>query len=192
MSTTSLYRRLSRRETHSPLSGLAIVLALLAILALAYLGVEFVLRLLGRSALLVAPAQLAQAVTDAPGYPAGALIAGGIVAAVIGLILVIVAFSGSRRARHTLTSERAATVIDNEVIASALARHAAYAARISPDNTQVTVSHRRAIVRVTPASGLTVDRDAVSAAVDEQLAAYELEPSIRSRVIIESQGKVGA
>jgi hypothetical protein len=192
MSNTTLYRRLNRRETHSPLSGLAIVLAVLAILVLAYFGTEFALRLFGFAPLLAAPMTLAQGVIDAPTYPAPALIGGGIVAAVIGLILVIVALSGARRARHTLTSDRAATVIDNEVIASALARHAARAAHTSADNTSVTVSHRTAVVRVTPASGTEVDTAAVTAAVDEQLAAYDLKPSIRSRVIISNQGKVGA
>lgn len=192
MSTTHLYRRLNRRETHSPLSGLAIVLAVLAILVLAYLGTEFVLRAFGFAPLLVAPQAIAQAVVDAPAYPAWTLIAGGIVAAIIGLVLVIVAVTGARRARHTLTSERAATVIDNEVIASALARHAASAAHTSADNTSVSVSHRTAVVRVTPASGTAVDAAAVTAAVDEQLRSYDLKPSIRSRVIISTEGKVGA
>jgi hypothetical protein len=192
MSTTPLYRRLNRRETHSPLSGLAIVLAVLAILVLVYVGTEFVLRAFGFAPLLAAPQALAQAVVDAPTYPSWTLIAGGIVAAIVGLVLVIIALAGARRARHTLTSERAATVIDNEVIASALARHAARAAHTSADNTSVTVSHRTAVVRVTPASGTAVDAAAVTAAVDEQLRSYDLKPSIRSRVIISSQGKVGA
>ncbi|RFA10912.1 hypothetical protein B7R54_18135 [Subtercola boreus] len=192
MSTTSLYRRLNRRETHSPLSGLAIVLAVIAILVLAYLGVESVLRVLGAAPLLAAPATLAQGVTDAPSYPSWTLIAGGIVVALVGLVFVITAFSGARRARHTLTSERSATVIDNEVIASALARHAARAANISPDNTSVTVTHRTAVVHVTPASGSSVDKAAVASAVDEQLAAYALKPGIRSRIVISSNGKVGA
>ncbi|MEA9986143.1 MULTISPECIES: hypothetical protein [Subtercola] len=187
-----LYRRLLRRETHSPKSGLAIVLAVIAILMLVYVGTECVLRLLGQPALLVAPARLAQAVIDAPTYPAGALIAGGIVAAVIGVALVIGAFGGGRRARHTLPGSRAATVVDNEVIASALARHAAKAAHASADNTMVSVSHRTAVVRLTPTSGRPVDRDAVVRAVDEQLASYEVKPGIRSRVIIREHGKVGA
>lgn len=192
MTTDSLYRRLRRRETHEPLSGLAVVLAIVAVLVLAYLGTESVLRLIGQPPLLVSPARLAQGVTDAPGYPVGALVGGGLVAALIGLILIVTALSHPRRARHILPSERAAIVVDNEVVASALARHAARAARTSPDNTTVTVSHRTAVVRVTPTTGTPVDIAAVTTAVDEQLAGFALQPGIRSRVVIEKQGKVGA
>ena len=87
---------------------------------------------------------------------------------------------------------RAAVVADDEVIASALARHAARAANTNPDNTLVSVSARQAIVRLTPTSGTPVQREAVADAVREQLAALELTTPVRCSVIIASSGKVGA
>ena len=63
------YRRIGRRETHSPRSLLAIVLAVLLIVTLAWVGTEIVIALLGAPALLVAPVDMFTAtmnLTDAP------------------------------------------------------------------------------------------------------------------------------
>ena len=50
MSTpTSLYSRISRRETHSPRSLLAIILAVLLIIVAAWIGTEIVLSLLAQA-----------------------------------------------------------------------------------------------------------------------------------------------
>jgi hypothetical protein len=57
---------------------------------------------------------------------------------------------------------------------------------------RVSVSHREAVVRVTPTSGLPVDGASVVAAVDEQLHGYSLRRSIRSKIIVAESGKVGA
>ena len=83
-------------------------------------------------------------------------------------------------------------IADNEVIASALARAAADAGDVDPDNSVVTVSHRRAVVTLTPTSGIGVSRTGVEEAVAEQLDDYGLRPSVRPRIIIEATGKVGA
>jgi hypothetical protein len=57
-SFSGIYRRVSRRETHSPRSLVAIVLAVVLILVLAWIGTEIVLALLGAPALLVAPVDM--------------------------------------------------------------------------------------------------------------------------------------
>src|SRR5690606_30612946 len=111
--------------------------------------------------------------------PAGLLIGVGVILMIIGLLLVIAALKPGRRARHQLVAARAAVVADDEVIASALARHAARAANVNPDNTLVSVSARRAIVRLTPTSGTPVHHEAVTNAVEEQLAALELTTPVR-------------
>jgi hypothetical protein len=187
--TTALYRRLIRRETHSPKSVLA--LASLVVLVCLWFGTELVLSLLGRPALLVAPVDALVSASRLGEVIPGVLAAIGVVVAVIGLILIIASLSAGRRARHSIDSERAATVVDNEVIASALARHASAAGRVSPDNARVTVSHRRAEVHLTPSSGTPTDRDSVSAAVAEQLSGYGLKPAVSQKVVIDAVGRVG-
>ncbi|PPF92656.1 hypothetical protein C5C19_19080, partial [Pseudoclavibacter sp. RFBH5] len=87
---------------------------------------------------------------------------------------------------------RTATVADNAVIASALARHAARAGHVSPDNVTVSVSHRRADVRLVPASGVPVDAASIEAAVTRQLEQYELTPRVTAKVRVAENGKVGA
>lgn len=190
--TTVLYRRLRRREMHSPKSVLAITLAVLVILTCIWLGVELVLSLLGQPALLVAPTDMlaspAVLETVLPGILAGI----GIAVALVGVLLILAALTAGRRARHILDTERAVTVVDNDVIASALARHAARAGNTDPDNARVTVSHRTAEVHLTPPSGSRIDRDLVAVAIDEQLAAYGLRPAVKSKILLSSTGKVGA
>ncbi|MBS3179333.1 MULTISPECIES: DUF6286 domain-containing protein [unclassified Pseudoclavibacter] len=193
MSTnTSLYSRLSRRETHSPRSALAITLAVLLILVAAWIGTEIVLSLLALPALLVAPADMFASALGVLEQPAQYVGIAGVVVAIIGLVLLIAGLAPGRRARHTLTSTRTATVADNAVIASALARHAAHAGNVSPDNVTVSVSHRRADVHLTPASGLPVDASAITAAVNQQLQQYELTPRVTAKVRVAENGKVGA
>jgi hypothetical protein len=188
----SVYRRVSRRETHSPRSLLAIVLAVVLILVFAWVGTEIVLALVGAPALLVSPASMFGAVLDPSAAPAGALAAGGIVAALIGIVFIVAAVAPGRRARHLLAAGRAATVVDNEVIASALARHASLAADVDPDNARVSVSHRRAVVHLTPTSGVPVDHAGVTDVVTRQLESYGLRPRVTTRVLIPHDGKVGA
>ncbi|MCS5723053.1 DUF6286 domain-containing protein [Herbiconiux sp. CPCC 203407] len=187
-----VYRRIIRRETHSPRSLVAIVLAALLILALAWVGTEIVIALLGAPALLVAPVDMFTSTVGLADAPAAIVAAAGIGAAVIGLVLVIVALSPGRRARHVLASERTAVVVDNEVIASALARHASFAGNVDPDNASVSVSHRRAVVHLTPTSGIPVDRDEVTAETERRLAGYGLSPAVTARVHIAESGRIGA
>ena len=188
----ALYARISRRETHSPRSLLAIVLAVVLIIVFAWVGTEVVIALLGLPALLVAPSDMFVSALGLAEQPAAIVAAAGIVVAVIGLVLIILSLSPGRRARHVIDTERAATVVDNEVIASALARHASYAGNVDPDNTTVSVSHRRAVVDLTPTSGIPANRDDVTEAVTAQLDAYGLRPTVRARVQIAEKAKVGA
>ncbi|SMG19455.1 DUF6286 domain-containing protein [Agreia pratensis] len=191
-SNQALYARIARRETHSSRSMLAIVLAIILIVVFAWAGTEVVIALLGLPALLVAPSDMFASAVGLAEQPAALVATAGIVAAVAGLVLIITSLSPGRRARHLIDTERAVTVVDNEVIASALARHASYAGNVDPDNATVSVSHRLGVVDLTPASGIPADRDAVTRAVTEQLDSYGLRPTVRARVRIAEKGKVGA
>jgi hypothetical protein len=190
-STHATYARIIRRETHSPRSLLAIILAIVVIVVVAWIGTEIVLSLLGQPALLIAPAGMLTSTLGLIDAPQGVVVAAGVVAAVIGLVLIVVALSPGRRARHVLDTERAATVVDDEVIASALARHASRVGNVDPDNVTVSVSHRRAVVHVTPTSGTPVNPDRIAETVTGQLESYRLHPTVAARVQIAEKAEVG-
>lgn len=191
MSTPYSYRRVLRREMYSPRSVLAIAVSVVVIVLCAYVGTEIILSILNQRALLAAPQDMLATLATLGSAPVALPIGIGSALMIIGLLLVIAALKPGRRARHQLVASRAAVVADDEVIASALARHAARAANANPDNTIVSVSRRQAIVRLTPTSGTPVHSDAVANAVQEQLAAFELTAPVRSSVVIAPSGKVG-
>jgi hypothetical protein len=84
-------------------------------------------------------------------------------------------------------------IVDDEVIASGLARQAASAARIDPNNVRVTVSRRNVEVRLVPTSGAPVDPVDVSRAVKAELESYGSEPPLRpARIQVEPRGRVAA
>ncbi|MCS5734591.1 DUF6286 domain-containing protein [Herbiconiux daphne] len=186
------YKRLLRRESHSPRSTLAIVLAIVGIVACLYAATEIVLHLLGVAPLLAAPADIAAAIASISSVETWLLVVAGAVVALIGLWLVIVAIAPGRRARHRLVTERSAVVVDDEVIASALARTASRAALVSPDGVRASVSRRSAVVTMTPRSGQPIDRAAAAEAVQRELDESGLAPTLRSRTTIEKRGVVGA
>ncbi|WP_043675399.1 DUF6286 domain-containing protein [Clavibacter michiganensis] len=191
MSTDSTYRRLVRRETHSSRSGIAVTLAVILILVLAWLGTEAVLQAVGAAPLLVAPADAVTASLDAVSAPAGWLVAAGVVAALVGLVLVVVGLKPGRRGRRGASSARTAAVVDDRVIARSLARTASYAGGVSPEQVDVSVAHRTALVRLTPTSGRTTDVHAVEEAVRAELAGYDYAPALTAKVSLAQEGKVG-
>ncbi|MCI0158733.1 DUF6286 domain-containing protein [Leifsonia shinshuensis] len=190
--TGSIHARIQRRETHSPRAILAIVIATILILVFAWLALELMLSLLHLPALLVAPTDMLTATARLATYPPAVVASAAVLVTVIGLVLIIAALAPGRRARHLIDTERAVTVVDNEVIASALARTAAEAGGVARDNALVTVSYRRAVIRITPTSGVPVSFAAVTEAVTEQLQSFGLRPPVTARVVIDAAGKVGA
>jgi len=192
MSTQSVYSRIKHRETTSPRATLAITLAFIIIVLIAYAVTETILSLVEQPPLLANPEGMGTALVNVPTYLAGVMIAVGIIGAMIGLILMIAAVKPGRRARHVLDSDRVAVVVDDEVIGSALARHASYQGNIDPDNARVSVTRRGAVVRLTPASGTSIAVPAVNQVVTEQLDGYGLRPTLRSKVVVDERGKVGA
>jgi phosphatidylglycerophosphatase A len=180
-----------RRELHSPKSGLAITLAVIAVVALAWVGTESVVAALSRPALLLSPAAMASDVRALSSVQQGVLIAGGAVVAIIGLVLVIASLTAGRRGRHVIDAEDTAAVVNDEVIGSALVRAAAQAAGISPDRAVATVGRTSATVRITPASGVPVDRAAIQSAVASAADGFGLSPRIRTRVAVETKGRIG-
>ena len=191
-STTSLHRRVLRRESHAARATPAIVVAVLAIIALAWLGTECVLAALGQRALLLSPATMVADIAGLPSVAAGALIAVAAGVAVVGLILLLIGLSAARLSRHVLPNDRAAIVVHDEMIASALVRSASSVAATDPDRAVAGVGRRRAVVRLTPTTGMRIDTRAVQDDLAERLRQYALKPTLNARVVITKQGKVGA
>lgn len=192
MKREKLYRRILRRETHSPRTTAAIMVVSLVVLALAWCTVEIVLSLAGQPALLVAPADAVQTTVRLDRVPQGSLILFGIIAAIVGILLIVAAVSPGQRARHHRVTDRSAVVVDNRVIASVFAARAASAAGVSPDQVRASVGRRRSEVRIVPTTGIPVHAAAVQAAVSTASDNDELRPQVRSRVTVATQGVVGA
>ena len=190
MTNSALYRRLVRRETHSPRSGLAIAIAVLLILVFAWLGTESVLAALGQPALLVAPEDAVTAVLGATSAAIPILTAAGVAAAIIGLVLIVLSLAPARRGRRGGEANRTAAVVDDRVIAQSLARTASYAGEISPEQVRVSIGTRAARVDITPTTGRALDRKQVQEAVDADLAGYDYRPALRARVHISEKGTV--
>jgi len=189
-SPDALYRRVLRRETHSSRSGSAIALAILLILLFAWLGTEAVLAVLGQPALLVAPQDGAAALLGAAGAPIALTAAAGAVLAVVGLVLLVLSFAPGRRGRRSAGIDRTAVVVDDRVIAQSVARAAAYAGGIDPDQVQVSVGRRRVGVVVQRTSGVSTDAASIREAVDAELSGYDVSPALTGRVRLSEKGAV--
>lgn len=185
----SIHRRLIRRETHSSRSGVVVVVLLLVLLAAAYVGTEAVLAALGRHALLFSPLDVLQVLAEAPGI---AVLVAGLVSAVVGVALLVLAFAPGRRGRHTLTDPRTAVVVDDRVVAASLARTARLAGGLSSSQVSAWVSRRDARVTITPASGALADVETVLAASSTELAELDYRPPITADVRVDRSGRIGA
>jgi len=192
MSTSTTYRRILRRETHSSRSGVAVTLAVLLILVFAWIGTESVLAAVGTAPLLVAPADAASAVLGAAGAPVGTLTAIGVVVAIIGLVLIVVSLAPGRRGRRAAGADRTAAVVDDRVIARSLARTASFAGDVHPDRVTVSVGKKVALVEIDPVSGRTADLRSIEEAVRDEITGYDYTPTLRPRVKLSTKkGKVG-
>ncbi|NIJ05009.1 DUF6286 domain-containing protein [Frigoribacterium faeni] len=192
MSTSTTYRRILRRETHSSRSGIAVTLAVLLVLVFAWIGTESVLAAVGTAPLLVAPADAASAVLGAAGAPVGTLTAIGIVVAIVGLVLIVVSLAPGRRGRRAAGADRTAAVVDDRVIARSLARTASFAGDVHPDRVSVSVGKKVALVEIDPVSGRTADLRSIEEAVRDEISGYDYTPALRPRVKLSTKkGKVG-
>ncbi|MGY3263488.1 hypothetical protein [Frigoribacterium sp. 2355] len=192
MSTASLYKRIVRRETHSSRAGIAITLAVLLIVVLAWIGTEAVLAAVGTAPLLLAPTDLVGSTLDAASAPVGVLTAVAVVVALIGLVLIVVSLAPGRRGRRGAKAERTVAVVDDRVIARSLARTASYAGDVDPSQVSVSVGKRSALIEVTRTSGRQTDVRSIDEAVRDELGAYDFSPALRHKVKLSEKGTVGS
>lgn len=185
-------KKLIRRETHSSRAGLSIAVALVLLAVFLWLGTESVLALLGLAPLLASPWQLASAtVTAAGAVDRGELTAAGTAAAVLGLTLLVAALKGGRKGRRGIAADRAAVVVDDQVIAAAVSRQVQRAAKLAPEQVSTTVSRSRVQVMVTPTSGAPLDRDTVAAAAATEIDACRPVRKVTTDVRIAAEGALG-
>jgi hypothetical protein len=188
-------RKVVRRETHSSRASVSVVAAVLVMGLAGYGLLESAVHAIGQPAWLIEPQLAAERIVALPaGLPPLLLGAGGAVVAMVGLFFLLNAVLPGRRARHVLNSgdSSIAVVMDDEVIASALARSARLAANVTPEQVMVVVSQRQVIVNVRPTSGIPVTEQAVLAAVDDELREMSLDPLPEVRVNVSSAGVIGA
>lgn len=184
------YGRFLRRETHRSRSAAEIVVLTVIALVAAYVGTEAVLAVLGAAPLLIAPSDLLAALVGVGELATGALIGIAVGTGLLALILLVLALAPGARARHTIADDRLAVVVDDGVIASALARSARTIARSRREDTSASIGRRTAVVSITPASGIGVDRDAVQKALDEELERIAPQPATRASVRIADSGRI--
>ncbi|MCO4262946.1 DUF6286 domain-containing protein [Pseudarthrobacter sp. MDT3-26] len=193
-------RRVVYRETHSSRAAVATVAAVLVMGLAGYGLLESAVHAIGQPAWLIEPQLAAERIVALPaGIPPLLLGASGGVVAMVGLFFLLNAVLPGRRARHVLngttlngTGNSSAVVVDDEVIASALARSARLAANVTPEQVMVVVSRRQIIVNVRPTSGVPVAEAAVLAAVQDELSGMSLVPVPDVRVNISTVGVIGA
>ncbi|MCX8453511.1 hypothetical protein [Paenarthrobacter ureafaciens] len=192
MSKDVTIRRLVRRETHSSRAVPSIVVASLLMVASLWLALESVLWLLKDQPLLASPAEMFRWVIELPANttPTG-LVASGAGLGILALVLFGLAFGRGRRQRRTLVSQRAAVVVDHEVIAAAVSRKVRRAAGLAPGQVTTTVGGRSVRVQVRPTSGEPLVPADIQSTVDGELAAYALDRPVRSSVNILNEGAVG-
>lgn len=184
--------RVLRRETHSsraPWVGIAaVVVSVLAIYAL----LESVLRAVGQPPWLADPLTAARNLANLPQGISPVLLGSiGALLMLVGLVFFFNAVLPGRRARHIIEDPRAAVVVDDEVVASALARRARTAAGVTREQVMVVVSRDIVQVNVRPTSGIPCDEFTVQSAVEAELDAMALVPRPSVRVLLAPMGVVG-
>lgn len=185
--------RILRRETHSSRAGAAVIAAVLVIILCVYALLEAGVRAVGQPPWLVDPTTAAERIIALPeGISPLLLGASGAVVAMVGLFFLLHAVLPGRRARHLLRDPRTAVVVDDEVLASALARRARMAANVTQEQVMVVVSRQTVAVNVRPTSGSRVSHDAVLAAVQAELEEMSPVPMPTVRVNLASSGVIGA
>lgn len=191
-------QRILYRETHSSRAVVASIAAVLVVVACAYGLLEAAVHAIGQPAWLIEPQTAAERLVALPSGISPLLLGAlGAVLAMIGLFFLLNAVLPRRRARHVLSGQgdgwtSPAVVVDDEVIASALARRARLAANVTPEQVMVVVSRRQVIVNVRPTSGVPVDGAAIHAAVESELGEMALLPVPEVRINLASAGVIGA
>lgn len=180
--TSTVFNRIVRREMHSPRTVATVLVLIIVALFAIYVGIEITLHLSGIDPLLVTPGAALIWLTGLPAAePAALIVAGAALAAVVGFVLIWLALTPGRRAKHHMRGFSHAIVADNGVIASSIAEHVRRELDLSKGAVVVGIGHRSADVSVRPEPGQVVEKDHVRAVAESELARYELSPRVKAR-----------
>ncbi|WP_275001571.1 hypothetical protein [Promicromonospora iranensis] len=165
----AVYRRVLRRETHASRTSAAVVTAVVVIVLLAgviAVGVWW----------LAVPGDrdTIEGWFDSASALAGdraALVTAGVVGLGIAVLLLALALLPGRLPRRARSTERVALLVDDGVLADAVADAVAARCGVDPRQVSATVGRRRTAVRVTPISGVPVDREAAADSAASAVAA---------------------
>lgn len=184
--------KILRRETHASRAASAVLAAVLVGVLAIYCLFEAALKALGQQPWLLAPEEAWQWVRSLPGGLDPLLLgaAGGLVF-LAGLFFFLSAVLPGRRSRHIIPNPRAAVVVENEVIASSLARRARVEAGVTPGQVVVTVSRRVVEVSVRPTSGIPVNEANIAEAVEDELRRTSVKPIPDVKVRLATEGVIG-
>lgn len=184
MSERVLHRAM-RRETHAPRTLEMTIVVLLVVACLLWIATETVLQLSSRPPLLVSPTDMLAWAGELPDVaPPWAVGTAAGTAAIVGAVLFGLAVSPGRRARHALEGAGSAVLVDNGVIAAAVAGRVAEEAGLRAEAVVVGVGHRVVDISVRPDLGLPVDAEGVRRAADTEITDYRTVPALRARVRI--------
>lgn len=182
-----------KRETRSSRAVASVIAAVLVIVFCGYALLETAVRAIGQPPWLIGPETAAERIVALPdGIPPLLLTVTGAVMAMAGLFFLLNAVLPGRRARHLLRDRRTAVVVDDEVIASALARRARLAANVTQQQVMVIVSRRQVLVNVRPTSGVPLRAETVLAAVRRELEEMGPSPMPDVRINVATSGVIGA
>jgi hypothetical protein len=183
---------LARRELHSSRAAASIIAAfLLAVLCL-YVLLEVLLEAIGQPSWLLDPQDFAAWLHQLPGNVSPLILgASGTLLLLAGLVFFLQGVLPGRLHRHLLPHSRGIVVVDDEVIAAALARRARLAANVTREQVLVTISRSRVEVQLRPTSGRPVSEPAIQAGVQDELLGTGIEPVPLVTVRVSSSGVVG-
>lgn len=177
--------RVVRRESHSSRAIAAAIVLVLAIVALAWVATEIILRSLELPALLAPPGAMATWLAELPeNGQAVAIVAGSVVVGLVGIACVFLALAPGRLAKQRVQNEGPAILVDNGALASAIAQGVANDLSFDRREVSVGVGHRVVDVTIRPSFGVEVDRAAVSESAARELSRIGLEREPRVRVYV--------
>ena len=90
-----------------------------------------------------------------------------------------------------MQAERAAVVVDDQVIAAAVSRQVQLTAKLAPEQVATTISRARALVAIRPTSGAPLDREAVTRAAAEEIDSCRLGRKLNTDIRIATEGALG-
>lgn len=180
------------RELTSGRSPAAIVLAVLIIVVCGYALFEASLKALGQEPLIATPETWWRWISTLPGDANDyALVAVGTVLILVGLTFFIHGVRTGHRARHSIECEEAVLVVDDQVLAAALARRTRLDAAVGEGQVLVIINGDRVEVQIRPTSGTPLSADTVLAGLEEELRINRVAPLLQVRVRISEGGVIG-